>query len=560
MPTLPKTRRLSNRKLFELLGKETYQELTEKERACVSRKISKLKGEGKKASQAIAIAIRTCAPGKARTSKDSAGSQERRKEPRRKKDTRPSYDKDGKGLSNRFELPGGRYTAVQNSDDGTWNIIDVPIFCAHVLPEGPDGKKRAINRKWMEAALKRHARRFAEDGYIPPLHINHHAGPFGGDEVKKVGFFRLRKVATFQYEGKPVSTMFADLIRIPNWAFELIEAGELPYRSVEIIDLEAKEIDSLSLLEHHVPFFRLPLLTIGKKVSATKARELMAGSPAMAYRGAHWPNAEHDGAFILFKFEEDEMGNPMKDDVDLLYADEDEEEENDENAQEEGEDDEPAGELPEEEQEEIGEMLGKAIAMMQQGMEALAQVSTMVGDKAAEAAEEVAEDGETVDDEEPSGPAEAKAKTDNATLLGRVLALEQRDRERNKREKVERLITYAKKQLKGYAISRNDWTEIRRMATEGGKRSVDVLVKQIKKYGIPDPPEEDYREFAGVREEPSDSNAVQKIGNDYGPNALAQARRYSKEWKRMGNDVEVSEEDYLMDNLLADGVIKRKRK
>ena len=76
--------------------------------------------------------------------------------------------------SKKSVMPGGAYTAERNSD-GTYNILDVPIFSAHTLPrpifdeEKDEFVDMQIGSDWLHAALDSANRRFEEDQYLPPL-------------------------------------------------------------------------------------------------------------------------------------------------------------------------------------------------------------------------------------------------------------------------------------------------------------------------------------------------------------------------------------------------------
>jgi hypothetical protein len=133
-----------------------------------------------------------------------------------------------------------------------------------VIPKGAKSNQEPIAAPWMRKAIE-NSRARNDEGYLAPLHIKHHGF---GVETKRAGFFRLTRVGLMRYEGEDLPAVFADFIRIPEDVFATIERGEVPYRSVEIHDWRIPEIDSLALLEDEVPFFRLELLTVGKKIAA----------------------------------------------------------------------------------------------------------------------------------------------------------------------------------------------------------------------------------------------------------------------------------------------------
>ena len=173
---------------------------------------------------------------------------------------------------------------AERAADGTWTIYDVPIFAVHV--DSRAGKPIAFNRKWIDKALARGKTRHAE-GYSPPLHISHH----GDGEVEAAGRIRFTEIKQHPHSGKNVDTLFADLVGVRPDVYQRIRKGELPYRSVEILDIGEPEIDSLALLDDEVPYFRFPLLKIGTEKSQRP-------TPMLAYSAAGMR------ASALFAFEE----------------------------------------------------------------------------------------------------------------------------------------------------------------------------------------------------------------------------------------------------------------
>jgi len=178
--------------------------------------------------------------------------------------------------------PSPNYRADQ-APDGTWTIYDVPIFAVHVDDRGP--KPVSFSAKWLKKALERGKIRHAE-GYYPPLHISHH----GEEGVEAAGKIRLTEIREHPHGGKDIPTLFADLVGVRPDVFQRIRKGELSYRSVEILDVDSPEIDSLALLDDQVPYFRFPLLKIGNEKRA-------AASPVLAY------SAAGSRASLLFSFE-----------------------------------------------------------------------------------------------------------------------------------------------------------------------------------------------------------------------------------------------------------------
>ena len=173
---------------------------------------------------------------------------------------------------------------AEQARDGTWTIYDVPVFGAHVDQRGSE--PLIFSRAWLLKALKAAQTRHQE-GYYPPLHIRHH----GEEGVEAAGRVRLTRVADHPHGGSPIPTIFADLVGVKQEVYERIRGGELPYRSVEILDTSRAEIDSLALLDDEVPFFRFPLLRVGKETPLKKTQ-----TPVLAYQ------ASHGRAAVLFNF------------------------------------------------------------------------------------------------------------------------------------------------------------------------------------------------------------------------------------------------------------------
>lgn len=146
------------------------------------------------------------------------------------------------------------YRAEQQKD-GTWTIFDVPVFAEAVDTRGP--KPLKFDAGWLSRALMI-AQQREREGYLPPLHVRHHDGQA---DVAAAGHFRLTRVAPMAYEGQQRMALYADLVGVPDEVYQQVRAGRLPYRSVEI-HKGLREIDSLALLDHEVPFFRFELLRI----------------------------------------------------------------------------------------------------------------------------------------------------------------------------------------------------------------------------------------------------------------------------------------------------------
>lgn len=183
----------------------------------------------------------------------------------------------------------GRYKADRNAD-GTWNVRGVPVFASNRL------RKVEVTKDWQERAVRKAAARFALNGYVPPLHENHHGD---GSNVKRLGSWmptRVVKVKTVEADeaGEPVVreswATEADLLRLPDAEYQRVKRGDLPYVSVEA-NLAAEEFESLAMLPTQAPAIKLPPVTIGAEeyaanvvayaATGTTARTTMRFAAAM---------------------------------------------------------------------------------------------------------------------------------------------------------------------------------------------------------------------------------------------------------------------------------------
>ena len=188
------------------------------------------------------------------------------------------------------------YSADQ-AEDGTWTIRNVPIFAE--VPKGERNNDAPIGKAWMLRAIEKANQRKSE-GYTPPLHIHHH----GTDKTTaRAGSFKLRRVGSIKHDGKKVDALFADLTGVPDYEFQRIKAGELPYRSVEVFNWDEPEINSLALLDDEVPFFRFPNLNVREaeqdRSLFPNSGHLPTGSPALGFV------AGSTGAAYLFRFQQE---------------------------------------------------------------------------------------------------------------------------------------------------------------------------------------------------------------------------------------------------------------
>ena len=202
------------------------------------------------------------------------------------------------------QLPGGDFDAVQN-EDGTWNIgidKDIPIM-GTVHEVGVKGNERPIGLKWLRAALRKHREMEQQQGgaYYAPVHLRHHSDNPDRDDTVPAGFLRLNRIAPAFDGGDNQAAIFASLYNVPDEIYQQIKAKKWAFRSVEVASWDKPQVSSLSLLDTEAPFFKYPLLTIGRESPAPVVETLTtieAAAPALALceSGA--------GGSILFNFSE----------------------------------------------------------------------------------------------------------------------------------------------------------------------------------------------------------------------------------------------------------------
>ncbi len=158
--------------------------------------------------------------------------------------------------------------AATQTDEGLI-VHNVPIFCACERGE------ETFDDVWLKAAVTRAFRRQGE-GYIPPMHVRHHEPETAHtDSVRAAGHFKITGTSPVRIGGVLRTAIVADLIfTAPDVAHEALN-GRLPFRSVEIFDVDSEpSIDSLALLDHEAPFLELPLLKVGQVAEKRTGRDV----------------------------------------------------------------------------------------------------------------------------------------------------------------------------------------------------------------------------------------------------------------------------------------------
>lgn len=143
------------------------------------------------------------------------------------------------------------YRATRH-EDGSLVVHDVPIFL------DCERGDHQFDAQWISVAMDA-AKQAEREGYLPPLHVRHHEP---GVQPRPAGFFRITRTGPITYKGQRRTAMFADLVVTDEFVQREVMGKRLPYRSVEIFDVDRPRIDGLALLDHEAPFLELPMLMI----------------------------------------------------------------------------------------------------------------------------------------------------------------------------------------------------------------------------------------------------------------------------------------------------------
>src|SRR3990172_2616216 len=98
---------------------------------------------------------------------------------------------------------GGNYDAIQG-EDGLWTIRDVPI--TGELPKGVKGNTKSIDKEWLQKSAVNAQTRFKQDGFLPPLRIDHDRFRTNPEYTGK---FLLTRVGSLKYQGREIPVVFA---------------------------------------------------------------------------------------------------------------------------------------------------------------------------------------------------------------------------------------------------------------------------------------------------------------------------------------------------------------
>jgi hypothetical protein len=475
-----------------------------------------MKNEGMKQDQAVAYAINYC----------------------KKKHNHSAEDSSRKVQ----QMMGGSYKFRENGD-GSFTILDVPIMSE--VPAGEKGNEDKVSKLWMEKAVAKARKREQLDGYMAPLHIDHHDT---GKKTSAAGFILPTKVAKMKYEGKNLWTVFANL-EVPAPIMEKIRKKELPYRSVEIFGWDKPpEINSLALLSDEVPFFRYPVLTLGEELP--NGVHQFQSRPLKAYQEAK------DGVSILYNF------NSMKKRIHMAEIEKKEEEEKVEMKEEELESraeradvdsyeyEEGKKEGEKEEKEKMGAKFEeRSDEFFDHMFDLLRKIAVAVGAEVDEDDAEVEVDetvGVEIEEEEAMAPAEDMKMGARGNLVaklsGQIAALESRAKKQDRDAKITSLVDNGMKALSAWSPDEDIRVKMSELANNAKSpaKSVRTFVTTYKQTVPKTPPAtfEEYSANAAVADHPE----VMRFQAE-GPEQFEKAREASS----------------MFDDLAERGVIKSTR-
>lgn len=440
-------------------------------------------------------------------------------------------------------MGGGKYTATQNAD-GTWNLLDVPICGeipeAHIDSHPWNGKP--IDRAWMLKTVENHQRKFKEEGYLPPLHINHH-GP--GVDPEPAGKFLPTRVGKLKYDGKDTDVILADLTLIPDEVFKRIEKGELPYISIETGSWDDGKFTSCAIMDSYAPHFSFPNVTVGEKVSTTGiAVEELVGSVGMsrAYAGIKGGVVVLCKAFTGIKLADDDKGEADKDKSKPAFGKSDKSEDDDESAEE---------EKPTEVDQNPAVEGGDVMAILKQLLVTTNLIAKNLSGVGGVAAQDQTKDDENeapVEQEKPMTEkkdeqvrpaAKADVEVKLGALEGTVAALKDTIETRNKKDALVALSAKYEAELKGWHLSDGTKKTIALMA-EKGEDVLKAFVENFKATAPKDPPTSlaAFEQTVGMAS--TNDPAIEKVMQQYasrGPEVQEQVKGFVRlyaETKRAG--------------------------
>lgn len=442
----------------------------------------------------------------------------------------------------------GRYDAIENAD-GTFNVLDVPVFGEMAVGEKNGSPRERIDEDWLRAALEK-SKQGVIEGYRAPILVHHSDDK---PESEHAGFMVLRRVGQDTVEGAKKWVVYADLENVPRATFDRIAARKLPNRSAEVFDSKEKKIHALSLLTHEVPHFPFPELTVRLKKTPAELEPLLCrGDKTGYFRAALFAKK---GVSILCSFDDgkdekkkDDEGDPEEKGADPAFASKD------------GEDDPAAAADPADPVAATANDPGATIASLLEGqkrMEGLLTqlVKTLTG-QASQTQVPPAETGAV----EPSAAAPmraAKEKTrmpENATkddvsgLKGENAALRARLDARDKADAIKARMDKARKSLPASFVVDEDTEKEMLACADKGDEDLDRYVAGVKRHWKPDSPRNISEVEARGTSVALDDADVMRMSKDKSPNKIAAMRFAASEYDAhvtSGHPMRMKRERYI---------------
>lgn len=457
------------------------------------------------------------------------------------------------------------FNATQTDDELI--VHGVPIFCACARGDVQ------FDELWVKAAVSKAMRR-AREGYMPPMHVRHHEPDTAHtDSVRAAGHFRITGTGPVTIGGARRTAILADLVFTdPSAAHEAL-TKRLPYRSVEIFDVEREpSIDSLALLDHEAPYLELPMLQVNEVADErTPPREETPLVPLGTFRNQDSPPSRDSmvafsrtGNQARLTFREDtNMAAPTTKNTEAktdAVADvipnptaknfADDEKDDGENMADDDKDD---GENME------GETaldVGAVVKAIEAGTISVADMDAILAAiQSQSATEEPEEEVEAAPAQAPS-PVEAmkadrKTMSAFAALQGKVDALEANNVNRDKTAKEAADVADAVELLRGLPLGSGLEGKLVAFRTAHGADAFGDYVQSLKQNTAVEPGDRSAvaANFTALGGKIPD---VAMKYQDKGTEAVTQAANFSNEWHQLieaGSRMKTTEENYVAHNM-----------
>lgn len=418
--------------------------------------------------------------------------------------------------------------------DGELIVHDVPIFveCSRGDYE--------FGADWIAKAVAR-ARDAAAEGYHPPLHVKHHKvkGAEDGETVRSAGYFCIKGAQTITFKKTQRLAIIADLHVTNPEVQEEIKAKRLPYRSVEIFNVEVPAIDSLALLDHEAPFLELPMLA------------LAGGAPSL-----NWSmESAEEASPVKMWFSRGEGMFALLDEVVATVTEQTKTREEPERKQKALFQDEPDGDKKKsedksEDMEDGGGLdVGAVVKAIASGEISVADMDAILAaiheQRSNSATEEPAE--EAAPAAVPGGEAMAKEPTDTAAqmaaLQGKVDAQQARLDAKEAADKRREDVAAAMKRIEGRPFGADPEAKFVAFHEAHGPEAFAAYVDSIVETLAVDTRHDDPRHFTKGDKAPK--FIMERYAED-GTEAIDRALDFAREWEQLkGSGMKVSQERYV---------------